>query len=140
MLYLQARVKLHGRISPCRLMRLLCVSLVAIEYLQYFIVHKIRPLSPVRLTLQLHFVQHFDVHLKKHILRATVWKLFINNYVTRDFPHTYKRTIKNYTATSCLPKCTFKPNCWSVLRDQENVSLRCCIVLAVHMQATLSYR
>ena len=42
-------------------MRLLCVALVAIEGLQYFIVHKIRPLSPVRLSLQLHVVQHFNV-------------------------------------------------------------------------------
>jgi len=70
-------------------MRLLCASLVATEYLQYFIVHKIRPLSAVRLTLQLHVVQRFNVRLKKHILRAAVLKLFINNCVKRGFPHTY---------------------------------------------------
>jgi hypothetical protein len=44
-------------------MRLLCAALVATEYLQYLIVHKIRPLSPVRLSLQLHVVKLFkEVH------------------------------------------------------------------------------
>jgi hypothetical protein len=93
-------------------MRLLCAALVAIKYLQYFIVHKIRPLSPVRLPLQLHVVQNFNVCLKKkYILRAAVWKLFINNCVMRDFPHMYKGTITNYTVTSRLPKGNNKPNC-----------------------------
>ena len=56
--------KITFRISPCRLMRLLCAALVATVCLQYFIVHKIRPLSPVLLSLQLHVVQHFNVCLK----------------------------------------------------------------------------
>jgi hypothetical protein len=46
-------------------MRLLYAALVAIECLRYFVVHKIHPLSPVRLSLQLQFVQHFNVCLKK---------------------------------------------------------------------------
>lgn len=97
--------------KPLSLMRLLCASLVANEYVRYFTVHKIRPLSPVRLSLQLHVVQHFNVCLKKYILRAAVWKLFINNCVMRDFPHTYKGTITNDTVTIRLPKGNYKPNC-----------------------------
>jgi hypothetical protein len=46
-------------------MRLLCAALVATVCLQYFIVHKIRPLSPILLSLQLQVVQHFNVCLKK---------------------------------------------------------------------------
>ena len=95
-------------------MMLLCAPLVAVEYLQCFIVYKIGSLSPVRLSPQQHVVHHFNVCLKKYILRAAVWKVFINNCVMRDFPHMYKGSITNYAATSAFLKSNHKPNCQSV--------------------------